>query len=36
MTEIAPIGLDLAKNVFKVHGVDAKGIVLVRRQVRRT
>lgn len=35
MKEIATIGLDLAKNVFQVHGVDAKGIVLVRRQVRR-
>lgn len=34
MKEIATIGLDLARNVFQVHGVDAKGIV-VRRQVRR-
>ena len=35
MKEIATIGLDLAKNVFQVHGIDAKGIVLMRRQVRR-
>jgi transposase len=29
------IGLDLAKNVFQVHGVDATGAVTVRRQLRR-
>jgi transposase len=29
------IGLDLAKNVFQVHGVDAAGEVTVRRQLRR-
>jgi transposase len=29
------IGLDLAKNVFQVHGVDAAGKVVVRRQMRR-
>ena len=29
------IGLDLAKNVFQVHGVDAAGRVIVRRQLRR-
>jgi transposase len=29
------IGLDLAKNVFQVHGVDAAGRVVVRRQLRR-
>jgi transposase len=28
-------GLDLAKNVFQVHGVDSAGNVLVRRQLRR-
>ena len=27
--------MDLAKNVFQVHGVDAAGKVLVRRQLRR-
>jgi transposase len=30
------VGLDLAKNVFQVHGVDAAGTVVVRRQLRRT
>jgi hypothetical protein len=29
------IGLDLAKSVFQVHGIDAKGRVVVRRQLRR-
>jgi hypothetical protein len=28
MGEIATIGLDLAKNVFQVHGIDARGKVL--------
>lgn len=32
---VAVIGLDLAKNVFQLHGIDADGRVLVRRQVRR-
>jgi len=35
MGEIATIGLDLAKNVFQVHGIDARGTVLARRQLRR-
>ena len=29
------IGLDIAKNVFQVHGVDAEGAVVIRRQLRR-
>ena len=29
------IGLDLAKNVMQVHGVDAAGAVVLRRQLRR-
>ncbi|MEM7730917.1 MAG: IS110 family transposase [Pseudomonadota bacterium] len=29
------IGLDLAKTVFQVHGVDAEGRVVLRRQLRR-
>jgi len=33
--EVSTIGLDIAKNVFQVHGVDAEGAVLVRRQLRR-
>ena len=32
---IVTIGLDLAKNVFQVHGVDDTGRVVVRRQLRR-
>ena len=35
MNEIITIGVDLAKNVFQVHGVDAQGAVVVRRQLRR-
>jgi transposase len=35
MGKIATIGLDLAKNVFQVHGIDAQGKLLVRRQLRR-
>ncbi len=30
------IGLDIAKNVFQVHGVDAEGAVVIRRQLRRS
>src|SRR5208283_3133599 len=30
------IGLDLAKNVFQVHGVDAAGQVVVRKKLRRS
>lgn len=33
--EISTIGLDLAKNVFQVHGVDAAGAVVVRKSLRR-
>jgi transposase len=35
MNEAITIGVDLAKNVFQVHGVDAAGGVVVRRQLRR-
>jgi transposase len=35
MSEISMIGLDLAKNVFQVHGIDASGTVVVKRQLRR-
>jgi transposase len=34
--QITTIGLDLAKNVFQVHGVDAEGTVVVRRKLCRT
>jgi transposase len=35
MGEITTIGLDLAKHVFQVHGVDADGAVVLRKQLRR-
>lgn len=35
MMKITTIGLDLAKNVFQLHGVDASGTVVLRRQLRR-
>ncbi|WP_416068574.1 IS110 family transposase (plasmid) [Rhizobium sp. YTUHZ045] len=35
MRKITTIGLDLAKNVFQVHGIDNLGNVMVRRQLRR-
>ena len=34
MQEITTIGLDIAKSVFQVHGIDASGAVIVRRQLR--
>lgn len=33
--KITTIGLDLAKNVFQVHGADARGKVVLRKQLRR-
>ena len=35
MQTITTIGLDIAKSVFQVHGVDAVGNVLIRRQLKR-
>jgi len=35
MQTITTIGLDIAKSVFQVHGVDAEGNVLIRRQLKR-
>ena len=35
MKEIITIGLDIAKNVFQVHGVDQNGKVVEKKQVRR-
>ena len=35
MQSISTIGLDIAKSVFQVHGVDAAGQVILRRQLRR-
>ena len=36
MNEVITIGLDLAKYVFQVHGVDDEGNVVIRRQLRRS
>src|SRR3984957_6990310 len=36
MQTITTIGLDIAKSVFQVHGVDAGGQVIVRRQLKRS
>src|SRR3974377_1385630 len=34
--QITTIGLDIAKNVFQVHGIDANEKVIVRKQLRRS
>ena len=34
--QITTIGLDIAKNVFQIHGIDAKEKVVVRKQLRRS
>jgi transposase len=35
MQTITTIGLDVAKSVFQVHGVDAEGNIVIRRQLKR-
>jgi len=35
MQTVTTIGLDIAKSVFQVHGVDAEGNVVIRRQLKR-
>jgi transposase len=35
MQTITTIGLDIAKSVFQIHGVDAGGQAVVRRQLKR-
>ena len=35
MGEVSTIGLDIAKSVFQVHGVDADGAVVMRKRVGR-
>ncbi len=35
MKEVSTVGLDIAKRVFQVHGVDRDGAVVVRRSLRR-
>jgi transposase len=34
MSEIITVGLDLAKNVFQVHGADAPGLGVLRKKLR--
>jgi transposase len=33
--QVTTIGLDIAKNLFQVHGVDARGRVMLRKRLRR-
>ena len=35
MQTVTTIGLDIAKSVFQVHGVDANGQVVIRRRLKR-
>ena len=35
MGEVSTIGVDIAKSVFQIHGVDAGGTVVIRRRVGR-
>lgn len=36
MNKISVIGLDLAKNVFQLHGIDIDGEIVVRKQLKRS
>jgi transposase len=36
MGQVSTIGVDIAKSVFQIHGVDADGTVVIRRRVSRT
>ena len=33
--KITTVGIDLAKNVFQVHGVDERGTAVLKKQLRR-
>ena len=35
MGEVSTIGLDIAKSVFQVHGVDGAGVVIIRKRISR-
>ena len=35
MQQLTTIGIDLAKSVFQVHGIDVEGATLVKRKLRR-
>jgi transposase len=36
MGQVITVGLDIAKHVFQVHGIDDQGVIVVRRKVRRS
>lgn len=36
MSEIKVLAIDLAKAVFQLHAVDERGVVMLRKQVRRS
>ena len=36
MSEVSTIGIDIAKSVFQVHGVDTDGAVVIRKRIGRT
>jgi transposase len=36
LSSVTRVGLDLAKNVFQIHAVDAKGEIVARRKLRRS
>ena len=36
MDEVSTIGIDIAKSVFQVHGVDTDGAVVIRKRIGRT
>jgi transposase len=36
MGEVSTIGLDIAKSVFQVHGVDGTGVVVMRKRIARS
>ena len=35
MGEVSTIGVDIAKSVFQIHGVDVNGAVVIRKRVSR-
>jgi transposase len=36
MKEVTAVGLDIAKSVFQVHGINAVGGVVIRRKLHRS
>ena len=35
MGEVSTIGLDIAKSVFQIHGIDTDGTVVIRKRISR-